>query len=237
MKIEVVPAFRDFRGAGSDSAVVAVDVFRASTTIVTALANGARFVLPAADVEQALKLIEPYAANEALLGGERDCQKIEGFRLGNSPREYARETVAGKVVIFTTTNGTNALLAARDAGAVLIGCFLNFSAVARTAAEWPAVTILCAGNDGQLSLEDFICAGGLVARLAKKTSALGDAALAARAAYRQVKDNLPQVLLASEHAQRLADLGFKPDLDLALRLDAVPTVPRFADGRVQVSPV
>jgi 2-phosphosulfolactate phosphatase len=236
VRIRVAPVPREFAGAEPGSAVVVIDVFRASTTIAAALAGGARFVLPAADVEQAMKLAEPYAENEVLLGGERECQRIEGFQLGNSPREYTREVVAGKVIIFTTTNGTRALTAAKDAATVIVGSFVNFSAVADAVAGHEAVTILCAGNNGRLSLEDFACAGGLVARLAKKESELDDAALAARAAYKNLKTGLGRTLVATEHALRLAGLGFGADLDFALKVDSLPVVPRLNEGRIDVPP-
>jgi len=232
VRISVAPVPRGFAGCDADTGIIVVDVFRASTTIAAALAAGARFVLPVTDVEQAMRLAEPYAANEVLLGGERECQRIEGFQLGNSPREYTREVVAGKVVIFTTTNGTQALAAAKDSGAVYIGSFVNFNVVADAVAGRDKVTVICAGNNGQLSLEDFVCAGGLVARLAKKTAQLDDAALAARAAYRALKDDLARALASTEHARRLADLGFRADLDFALKIDSVPVVPRLHEGRI-----
>jgi 2-phosphosulfolactate phosphatase len=236
VRISVAPVPREFAGAEPGSVVVVIDVFRASTTIAAALAGGARFVLPAADVEQAMKLAEPYAENEVLLGGERECQRIEGFQLGNSPREYTREAVAGKVIIFTTTNGTQALAAAKDATAVLVGGFVNFSAVVDAVAGHEAVTMLCAGNNGRLSLEDFACAGGLVNRLAKGESRLDDAALAARAAYKNLKTDLSRTLAATEHALRLADLGFRADLDFALKVDSVPVVPHLSEGRIVAPP-
>jgi 2-phosphosulfolactate phosphatase len=236
MRISVATVPQEFAGCDAGTGVVVVDVFRASTTITAALAGGARFVLPVADVEQAMRLAEPYADNEVLLGGERDCQRIEGFQLGNSPREYTREVVAGKVVIFTTTNGTQALAAAKDAGAVFVGCFVNFNAVADAVAGFDAVTVLCAGNNGQLSLEDFACAGGLVSRLARKTSRLDDAALAARAAYKDMEPNLTRSLVSTEHARRLADLGFRADLEFALKVDSIPVVPRQSDGRIRPLP-
>jgi len=236
MRISVAPVPQEFAGGDTGTGVVVVDVFRASTTIVAALAGGARFVLPVTDVEQAMRLAEPYAENEVLLGGERDCQRIEGFQLGNSPREYTREVVAGKVVIFTTTNGTQALAATKDSGAVFVGCFINFSAVADAVAGLEAVTVLCAGSGGRLSLEDFACAGGLVARLAKRTAQLDDAALAARAAYRTLKDDLARMLVSTEHARRLAGLGFRADLEFALKVDSIPVVPRLHDGRIEPSP-
>jgi len=263
MRIEVAPTPKEFAEADDRTAVVVVDVFRATTTITTALANGARFVLPAADVEQAMKLAEPYGDNEVVLGGERDCVRIEGFQLGNSPREYSREVVGGKVVIFTTTNGTRALLAARDAGAVFMGCFLNAGRVAAAVAGWPRVVVLCAGNDGRLSLEDFACAGGIVDRLALPAEDAGaaepappkprrrvttldpevsgleldDGAFASWAAFRECRKHLARRLVTTEHARRLAGLGFAADLEFALRTDSVPLVPHFNDGRIEVRPV
>jgi len=268
VRIEVVPTPREFGGADPDTAVIVVDVFRACTTITAALANDAKYVLPTADVEQAVKLAEPYADSEVVLGGERDCRRIEGFQLGNSPREYTREAVGNKVVIFTTTNGTGALFSARDAGAVLVGCFLNFSRVAAAVNQWPRVVVLCAGNDGRLSLEDFVCAGGLVDRLVRslrQTSAPGlpaeagtarprrqplspaldlgasgpqldDGAFAAWAAYHETKRDLGRLLVSTEHALRLSGLGFEADLEFALRIDSVPVVPKFSDGRIEVRP-
>jgi 2-phosphosulfolactate phosphatase len=232
VRISVAPVPRLYSPGESGTAVVVVDVFRASTVIAAALAGGARFILPVADVEQAVKLAEPYAGNEVLLGGERECQKIEGFHLGNSPREYTREVVAGKVVILTTTNGTQALSAAKDSDTVLVGSFVNFGAVADAVAKREAVTVLCAGNEGRLSLEDFACAGGLVSRLAGRSAQLDDSALAARHAYRNIKDDIARVLLATGHARRLADLGFRADLEFALKVDSLPVVPCQREGRI-----
>lgn len=232
MRISVAPVPREFAGEASGTTAVVVDVFRASTTIAAALAGGARFVLPVADVEQAMKLAEPYAKNEVLLGGERECQRIEGFHLGNSPREYSREVVAGKVVIFTTTNGTRALTVAKDSAMVLVGSFVNFSAVAGAVTTHESVTILCAGNNGRISLEDFVCAGGFVSRLAKGTSQLNDAALAARAAFKNLRTDLARALLSTEHAHRLTDLGFRADLEFALKVDSLPVVPCQSEGRI-----
>ncbi|MBM3331177.1 2-phosphosulfolactate phosphatase [candidate division WOR-3 bacterium] len=236
MRIGVAPVPREFAGAESGSAVVVIDVFRASTTIAAALAGGARFVLPVADVEQAMRMSEPYDRNEVLLGGERECQRIDGFQLGNSPLEYTREAVAGKVVIFTTSNGTRALAVAKDAATVIVGSFVNFSAVADAVAGHEAVTVLCAGNNGRISLEDFICAGGLVNRLAKTEPRLDDAALAARAAYKNLKADLGRTLAATQHALRLADLGFRADLEFALKVDSLPIVPRLIEGRIVAPP-
>lgn len=232
MRIEVFATPAGIPPGIQDSAAVMIDVFRASTTITTALAAGARCVLPVTDVEQAVRLVEPYRADEAVLGGERDCLRIDGFALGNSPAEYSREAVAGRVVIFTTTNGTAALAAIAGARRVLVGCFLNLAAVSAALAGETDVSVVCAGNAGRFSLEDFACAGALVARLAPRTTSLGDGALAARAVWRSLGRSLSRNLLATEHARRLSQLGFGADLEFALRIDSVPVVPRLDEGRI-----
>lgn len=260
MIIEVVPTPQELGDIDADTAVVVVDVFRASTTVTTALANGARFILPVIDVEQAMKLAEPYADSELVMGGERDCVRIDGFPLGNSPREYTREAVGGKVIIFTTSNGTRALLAARDAGAVFVGCFLNISRVTAALAGWSRVVVLCAGNNGRVSLEDFACAGSIVDRLVPREQPaaetakprkrrlspaldlgedgprLDDGAFAAWATFRQLSRDISRQLLSTGHARRLAGLGFAADLDAALRVDSAPILPVLADGRIEARP-
>uniref|UniRef100_A0A7C4CBM2 Probable 2-phosphosulfolactate phosphatase n=1 Tax=candidate division WOR-3 bacterium TaxID=2052148 RepID=A0A7C4CBM2_UNCW3 len=232
MRIDVFATPVGLPPAIQETAAVMIDVFRASTTITTALASGARCVLPVTDVEQAVRLIEPYRSDEAVLGGERDSLRIDGFALGNSPAEYSRDAVAGRVVVFTTTNGTAALAAIAGARRVLVGCFLNLAAVAAALAGEPDITIVCAGNAGRFSLEDFACAGALVARLAPRTTQMGDGALAARAVWRSLGRSLNQNLLATEHARRLSRLGFAADLELALRIDSIPVVPQLAEGRI-----
>lgn len=234
MKVDVLPIPAGVSPAVVETATVVIDVFRASTTIVTALDSGARCVLPVADVEQAVRLAEPYGEGEVLLGGERDSLRIDGFDLGNSPAEYSRETVAGKVIVFTTTNGTAALSAVAGARRVLIGCFLNLSAVSAALVGETAITVVCAGNNDRLSLEDFACAGALVARLVPHATQLGDGALAARAVWRNLGRSLGRNLLATEHASRLRELGFAADLEFALRIDSIPIVPQLVEGRIVI---
>jgi 2-phosphosulfolactate phosphatase len=148
--------------------VVVIDVLRASTTICHALAAGARAVIPCLEVEEARQLAAQFPPGEAVLGGERKGLRIEGFDLGNSPSEYTPATVGGKTVIFTTTNGTRAMTQCRGAARVLIGTFVNLSAVyweisqARTCGE--PVHLLCAGTRRQLTAEDVLFAGALARR-------------------------------------------------------------------------
>jgi len=232
-QVDVFPVTSEL-SLGPGTTAVVIDVFRTTTTITTALASGCRCVLPAADVEQAMRLIEPYRGSEGLLGGERGGVKIEGFRLGNSPAEYAPEVVGNRVLVFTSSNGTRALLECSDAKTVLLGCFLNVGAVARLLAAEQTVALVCAGNDGRFSLEDFACAGALCARLGRGAT-LNDAALAARATWRSLSRTLVRTLTTTSHARRLAELGFKADLAYSLRLDSVPVVPAFRDGRITLA--
>jgi len=147
---------------------VVVDVLRASTTIIHALANGAKCVIPALDVETARNIacgVAPRA--EVLLGGEREGVLIPGFDLDNNPFAYTEEVVNGKTIVFTTTNGTAALQRAALADRVLIGALLNIQAVVRELVndERP-VHFVCAGTKGRITLEDALCAGVFVHRLA-----------------------------------------------------------------------
>lgn len=234
-QIELYPTPRGISLTAHTTAVV-IDVFRTTTTLTTALANGCRFVLPAADVEQAMRLFQPYGHNEALLGGERDGRKIEGFQLGNSPAEYTAETVGNRVVVFTSTNGTPAILACTTARRILLGCFLNLDAVSRMLDADTDVAIVCAGNNSRFALEDFVCAGALCARLGRKPL-FDDAATAARAAWRSLSRSLVRSLTSTSHARYLRSLNFANDLTYALQLNTVSAVPVFTDGRITLADV
>lgn len=232
LQIELCPTPAELSLTPRTTAVI-IDAFRTTTTLTTALANGCRFVLPAADVEQAMRLFQPYGHNEALLGGERDGVKIEGFHLGNSPAEYTAETIGSRVLVFTSTNGTPAILACAAARRVVLACFLNLDAVARLLTADEHITLVCAGNHGRFALEDFVCGGALCARL-DRNAILADAASAARAAWRTLSRSLVRSLTSTNHARHLRSLNFAGDLNYALQLNAVPAVPVFADGRISL---
>ena len=146
--------------------VIVIDVLRATTTITAALAAGVREVLPVAEVATALGLAAQPREQRAVLGGERRGVQIEGFDFGNSPREYTPASVGGRTVIFTTTNGTQAMEHARLAKRIWCGAFVNAAAVARAAAEEASLVLLCAGTAKNVTREDALLAGCLVWRLA-----------------------------------------------------------------------
>ncbi len=141
------------------AAVVVIDVLRASTVIACALAAGAREVIPCLEVEEARKIAAGLPKGEALLGGERHGLPIEGFDFGNSPAEYRPDLVAGRTVVFTTTNGTRAMNACHKASRVLIGAFVNCQAVCAALPPARPIHLLCAGTSGKITREDVLFAG------------------------------------------------------------------------------
>ncbi|HXF95426.1 MAG TPA: 2-phosphosulfolactate phosphatase [Gemmatimonadales bacterium] len=223
----------DLTGRG----VVVVDVLRATTTVIAAIASGAKAVVPAASSEEAVRLTANLEKDGIVLAGERRLQKIEGFALGNSPREMTAEAVAGKTVFLATTNGTPALVAAQGGDPVLVGAAVNFSALAERAGalfhERGELVIVCAGRDKQFALEDAYTAGRL-ARAVKKRSrkvSLNDAAQVAvdlAGKYRSWADAFE----ASDAARLLRELDLGEDVTFAARPDRFDVVPAYADRRI-----
>jgi len=167
----------------SEAAVVVIDVLRATTTVVEALANGARGIYPTASTEEAVKLAHSLGREDTLLCGERRGEKVEGFDLGNSPREFTREAVEGRRLVMSTTNGTRAFLAAHEGRRLLACAFTNLSAVASDVKSEPKLVVICAGREDQFSLDDALCAGRLIRAVTNGVEdevVLNDAARAAR---------------------------------------------------------
>ncbi len=223
--------------------VVVIDVLRATTTIIHALAAGAIQVVPCQEIDEARLLAAGEFPGSVVLGGERGGLPIPGFDLGNSPRDYTRECVGGKTVVFTTTNGTRALLRCKSARRVLIGAFVNLSAICRELTDEPHVNLLCAGTDGHVTREDALFAGAVVSELSSPS--LGDGAsrhpvagyvlndqaeIAADAWRSCIRDltganPLAQALRASRGGRNLIDTGQENDIDLAAQIDKFDVVP------------
>jgi 2-phosphosulfolactate phosphatase len=208
------------------SACVVIDVIRATSTLLVALANGARGVQPVAGVDEAFALKEKNPA--ALLAGERGGVALPGFDLGNSPREMTAERVAGRDLIVTTTNGTQALAACRGARAVMTAAFLNLDAVAgRLRDIGPPWMILCAGYEGAFGLDDAIVAGALADALDQ------DQALVHL--YRSVRHELATTLFRCSAGQELVKVGLEADIPLCAELNRFALVPTLnADGVLRV---
>ncbi len=215
-------------GQLSGVTVLVVDVLRASTTIVAAMTAGCAGVTPVADALEARR--RAVAAAGALLAGERRGEPIPGFDLGNSPLEFTRERVAGRTVVLTTSNGTRALLAARDAHAIGIAGLVNLGAAAGWAAAGARdLVVLCAGERGRRSLEDHVCAGLLVERVRGlvPTASPTLAAVEAVAESRPYAADVSRLAAASPWARHLSASGREADVAACLALDTSGLVPRY----------
>lgn len=227
MRIDVVPtveAVTPDRVRGVTALVV--DVLRASTTIITALANGAVAVVPVADPDEARRRAGP----RVVVAGERGGETVEGFDAGNSPVDFAQRPIEGRTIVFTTSNGTRALIGARPAAAIGIAALTNASA----AAQWAAmrggdVTVVCAGDRGRTSLEDTVCAGLIVERLralVPDATCTPDAedAVGTATPYEHRLDRLAE---DSCWARRLVQAGNGADVRACLVLDTTFLVPVY----------
>jgi 2-phosphosulfolactate phosphatase len=210
------------------STVLVVDVLRASTSIVTALANGCVAVVPVTDAEEARR--RAAGIRDALIAGERRGEPLQGFDLGNSPLEFSAARVGGRTIVFTTSNGTRALVAVRAAAAVGVAAFVNASAAAAWAvAQGRDIVVACAGERGAVSLEDHVCAGVLVERAltAEPLASTTPAAAEALALARRYGKDVARLANDSGWARHLAASGRRADVIACLALDTTTLVPVY----------
>jgi 2-phosphosulfolactate phosphatase len=216
---------------------VVIDVLRASSTIVTALKNGAKEIVPVATVEFAVKVSGGMFGGQTLLGGERNTKKIEGFALGNSPLEYEEKIVNGKSIVFYTTNGTKALAKAKFSEHLFVCSFLNLNAIAKHLVSLQNnVEIICAGRNNFFSLEDTVCAGKLVAKIISVNPEveLNDSVYAALALNEKYGQDLLRMFKQSEHGKLLIDNGFEEDLNYCAQLNVFDIIPRYTNGVIKL---
>jgi 2-phosphosulfolactate phosphatase len=223
----------------SHTTCVVFDVLRATSSMVTALANGATAIIPVSEIAEALALKR--SQPDLLLGGERNGLRITAnltggtdFDFGNSPREYTAAKVAGKTIVSTTTNGTRALRACAGAGAVFAGSFLNLAATARTLAANPPenVLLVCSGTHAQAAYEDTLAAGALCDLLWAQVANEGitDSARVAWQVYLAAQADLPGAMQHSRNARRLLALPeLRDDVAFCLQRD-VFNLAAIADG-------
>lgn len=196
--------------------VVVVDIFRATSTMVAALANGVEEILPFADLEACrLKKDEGF-----LIGGERNGLTAPGFEMGNSPVAYLSGEYSGRKLAMTTTNGTQAIEKSKGANGILLGAFTNLQAtVSYIQNQNRDVLIHCAGWKGHFNLEDSLYAGALAQSLESTHEANEDGALAMKSLYSKEGHNLKRYLSQASHAKRLQNHGIEQDIDFCLTLD------------------
>ena len=221
----------------AERTVVVIDVLRATSTMVEALVNGARGVYPASSTEEAIKLASSLGRGEdTLLCGESKGLMIEGFDLGNSPREFVAERVADKRLVMSTTNGTRAFLLAEDADRVLACCFLNLGAVVDAVAAAERLVVVCAGREGAFSLDDVVCAGMLLDRLREWHDGeieLNDAGYAALELSYRLRVGV-DFLAMTDAGKSLIEIGFRDDLKHCAQLDRYAVVPEMEERVIQV---
>ena len=217
----------------ANKTTVVIDVLRASSTIITALSNGAKEIIPVASVEFAVNVSGVMFGGQTLLGGERNTIKIEGFALGNSPFEYSKESVLDKFIVFYSTNGSRAIVKTKFADNSFICSFNNLSAVARYIIKLNSdVEILCAGNNNLFSLEDSVCAGMLIGELTrrKKSIKVSDSSAAAFALYEKFGTDIFDMLKNTEHGKKLLENDFAKDVEFCSKLNSTKNIPCF-DGK------
>lgn len=215
----------------SGKSVLIIDVFRATSCIVTGLACGCAGFLPVLTLEEA----KAAAGSGDLLAGERKGKRPAGFQLGNSPMDYLAADLAGKRIILTTTNGTRAMHPALGkAHTVMAGALLNASAAARALSDMGRdVLLVCSGTHNRFSLEDGLCAGLVAEELLRQTGqdlALCDFTQAILASWRQAKERLPEVLVGCTNGKRLTGMGFARDLEFCGRTNRYNLVPVWQNG-------
>jgi 2-phosphosulfolactate phosphatase len=217
--VEIAPG-TDRLPAGA--AAVIVDVLRATSTLTVALANGARGVRAASSPEDAFALKRRHP--DALLCGEREGRRVEGFDLGNSPLEYPAEVVAGRLLVFASTNGSIAMRRAAGARRRVLAAFVNGSAAVETLSGERDVVIVCAGKLGRFSLEDALFAGWMCARLeARGGELVGAQARMARALAPGDATEVRRLVQGSSHGRYLRSLGpeFAADLEYCCGVDTI----------------
>ncbi len=203
-------------------AAVAIDVLRSTSTLTIARRNGAGRLYPAASPEEATALRRRLPG--ALLCGEREGRRLEGFDLGNSPAEYGFASVAGRPLVFASTNGAPAMRSIAGCGTRLLGAFVNASAVARAVAARPFLLLVCAGKLGDFALEDAACAGWLCERLSAAGARLeGAAARLACTLAPRGEEEVRALVQGVEHARYLRSLGpeYAADVEFCAGLDRI----------------
>ncbi|MCM5528003.1 2-phosphosulfolactate phosphatase [Parasegetibacter sp. NRK P23] len=220
----------------NDAVVVIIDVLRATSTITTALYNGAKCVIP---VDSVARCIELGKQIDGITAGERDGKIAEGLSYGNSPFEYPREFVQGKTLVLTTTNGTKLLHMALERGAkeIITGSFPNLSAVCDYLVEKKLPVILgCAAWKDRVNMEDMLFAGAVINRIKENFSINCDSSQVAETMYQTAIDDLFGFMQqkGASHYHRLMGFGLEKDIRYCLEADGANVLPLYQEGKLIV---
>ena len=204
--------------------VVVIDILRATSCMVTAMAHGIASIKPVASLEECADL----KSQGYICAAERDGRQAEGFDLGNSPFSYMNKDLVGKNLGMTTTNGTYAITHSAAADCVVAGAFLNLSAIVEFLHEQPNdVLMVCAGWRGMINAEDTLFAGAVAHMLGDDFSYTTDAPMIAKILYQQATENLMGFLSQSSHVRRLNNLDIYKDVEFCLSVDKYNVIPKL----------
>jgi 2-phosphosulfolactate phosphatase len=238
MKVVLFPTLESAgRGSLRGATVVVIDVLRFSSTVIAALAAGASKIIPAPDVETALRLSGSSRNRSCLLAGEVNGKPIEGFDLFNSPPEFTPERVGGKRIIMSTSNGSRAAAEASKAARVLICAINNITAAAREIALLEEACILCSGSGGRIALEDLYCGGLVIEALGGLGVAteLEDSGSAAVRIARSAGGETEGLLRATERGRELIEDGYENDIMFCSKIDSSGAVPEMRRGALELA--
>lgn len=217
----------------NNAIVVIIDVFRATSTIAAALKNGAQCVIPVDSVDQAIQLGQQ---KNGIAAGERDGKIADGLKHGNSPLEYNRAFIEGKILVLTTTNGTRLLQMALDNGAdsIITGSFPNLEAVCRYLIQQNKNVVLgCAGWKDRFNIEDTLFAGAVIHHIKEQFSIHCDSSLTAELLYTQHKNSLENFASKLTHYHRLVErFGLIEDIRFCITPDCANVLPVYKNGRL-----
>jgi 2-phosphosulfolactate phosphatase len=218
----------------SNSIVVIIDVLRATSTIATALHNGAKEIIPVDSVPDCIKIGKEIGA---ITAGERDGKIAEGLQYGNSPFEYSADFISGKTLVLTTTNGTKLLHMAHARGAkeIITGSFPNISNIVNYILQKNTNVILaCAAWKDKVNIEDTLFAGAVTARIKEHFDVQCDSTQMAESLYNTAKSNLYEFMKErnATHYHRLTKYNLEKDIRYCLTDDGAPSLPIYSDGKL-----
>jgi 2-phosphosulfolactate phosphatase len=237
MKINVEFTAKDIEKAVKrNDVIVVIDVLRCTSSIITALVNGADGVIPVKTIEKARE-IHRHSPN-TILAGERRGIKPKGFYYGNSPREFQSTQIKGKKIILTTTNGTKILTRTKGAAYVFAGAFLNINAVADVTLQIAkrkkrGISLVLSGKRGRFSLEDYLCAGAMLERFTAHQIDTSDSAFASLLTFQHVKGSLTNTIFQGSHAQYLKTIGLEEDVRFCCKLNRYNLIP-YLQGKMLI---
>ncbi len=238
MKIDIIISGDDIKeNKLKNKAVVVIDMFRATSTIVTAFNNGCKELIPFLTIEETLEEAERIGRDKCILGGERNAVKIEGFNISNSPLEYSKDIVNNKIILMTTTNGTKTLTRCKDADNILIGAMINGKAVADALLKLNKdVVIVNAGTNGNFSMDDFICSGYIIDKIITQNNNfnLTDIGKTAHIIYKS-NENIVDYVKNAAHYSVMKSLKLDSDIQYCIQKSIINIVPEYNGKTINIT--